>query len=199
MAENFSERYKWPWLLIFIYIIVVIGAYVIQFHDHEFSLDPSEWGTLGDYFGGLLNPLASLMALYFLIKTYLSQKEELAATKNALQESARQQGISASAQENLAILQEKSLVASEKLMIAQVTGLEITSMYEDIRFWCLEMDKCTVAMGNNRATFDLHGKNLFTDEDIKHYRMQCLNRVLKIQDEITTVRAGLAKYKAPAQ
>ena len=71
---------KWMWRAIALYIASVVGIYVINLHDFPFSKSPSDWGTIGDYFGGLINPLTSLIALYFLIKAYLSQKEELSAT-----------------------------------------------------------------------------------------------------------------------
>jgi hypothetical protein len=39
-----------------------------------------DWGTFGDYIGGILNPVIALGALYLIAQTYKLQKKELAET-----------------------------------------------------------------------------------------------------------------------
>ncbi|MCM3563354.1 hypothetical protein M3149_06860 [Hydrogenophaga intermedia] len=48
-----------------------------------------KWGQLGDYFGGLLNPVVASAALYLLALSIRMQRKELAATRQALDEQAR--------------------------------------------------------------------------------------------------------------
>ncbi len=49
------------------------------------------WGTLGDFFGGLLNPLIASLALYWLTRSVRIQKEELNETRLALRDAASAQ------------------------------------------------------------------------------------------------------------
>ena len=49
------------------------------------------WGTFGDYFGGLLNPIIAFTALYWLTRSVRLQKEELNETRTALEDSAKAQ------------------------------------------------------------------------------------------------------------
>lgn len=62
--------------------IIVIAApiyfYVKDFHALQRSTDPADWGTFGDYFGGILNPIISLLTLIVtvVIAFYLSRIEK---------------------------------------------------------------------------------------------------------------------------
>jgi len=48
------------------------------------SYSSTDWGTFGDFFGGLLNPVIGLFALYWLTKSVRLQKEELFETRSEL-------------------------------------------------------------------------------------------------------------------
>lgn len=74
------------WVAIVI-IIVVPGSYCLWFvlqAKLPISIQPGDWGTFGDYFGGLLNPVMGLFALYWLTKSVRLQKEELFETRSEL-------------------------------------------------------------------------------------------------------------------
>lgn len=64
-------------ILLIVFILIVVGIYIVNFKNFPISNNPDSWGVLEDYFGGVLNSLISIVTLFFLIKTYLSQKEEL--------------------------------------------------------------------------------------------------------------------------
>ncbi len=70
---------------------IVIGAYSLSFFGANISSRTESWGQFGDYVGGLLNPIIAFLAFYWLTQSVLLQKEELADTKRALQESAQAQ------------------------------------------------------------------------------------------------------------
>ncbi|EDU6392004.1 hypothetical protein C8914_003718, partial [Salmonella enterica subsp. enterica serovar Norwich] len=74
-----NERLRVNILLLIVTILSlsIIMIYINNFYNFRISKDPSDWGALGDYFGGLLNPLISIITLFFVAKTYLTQKEEL--------------------------------------------------------------------------------------------------------------------------
>lgn len=81
-------------LIVTVYVIGAFAliAYVVFFafiHQTGISRDPGDWGTLGDYFGGLLNPVVSFATLVVAYAVWKQQKEELKATKEALEEQAK--------------------------------------------------------------------------------------------------------------
>jgi hypothetical protein len=59
-------------------IFTVLISYIINFYfklDSTISNDTAVWGQLGDYFGGLLNPILSFISLVLLIKSLNLQNE----------------------------------------------------------------------------------------------------------------------------
>ncbi|MBX8532165.1 hypothetical protein K5D32_21065 [Pseudomonas cichorii] len=194
MSTTKSVKHKWPWILIFLYMILIGGSYLAKFHDYSFSEDPSKWGAMGDYFGGLINPLSSLMALYFLIKTYLAQKEELSETKQALKDSAKHQEATAKAQAELAILEAKSLEAAERRLITQALSTDMSSRHEEIRFLSSELERCATARGLNQRAYDINGNKLIYTSDFDGYREECFSKINTALIDIKKIRAELQKY-----
>lgn len=71
-------------------VVVVLSFYFFSFH-YQLSDDNGDWGTFGDFFGGTLNPILSFLALVIVLKTYLSQQEELKETRKILEEQSETQ------------------------------------------------------------------------------------------------------------
>jgi Putative phage abortive infection protein len=74
--------------------VYVVGAVVLVFYALYFwgtgiSGDPSDWGTLGDYFGGLMNPVVSFATLIVAYAVWKQQRDELRDTKKALEDQAK--------------------------------------------------------------------------------------------------------------
>lgn len=69
-------------------IIIIIALFVFGFYFHNFhhglSEENGDWGTFGDYAGGILNPIIAGFAFYLIAKTYDLQKKELEATRELL-------------------------------------------------------------------------------------------------------------------
>jgi large-conductance mechanosensitive channel len=61
----------------------VLVIYVSKFH-YPLSKTHADWGTFGDYFGGILNPIIAAFAFYLIAKTYELQKRELEETRKLL-------------------------------------------------------------------------------------------------------------------
>jgi len=61
-----------------------IGFYIFIFHDHEISRTPEEWGQLGDYMGGILNPILAFAALCGVGYTISLQRSQLEQADIAL-------------------------------------------------------------------------------------------------------------------
>lgn len=65
-------------------IIIVYLAYIIKFYfilDHGISDSTGTWGELGDYAGGVLNPLLSFISIVLLIKSLTLQHEANSSLK----------------------------------------------------------------------------------------------------------------------
>jgi len=59
-------------------ILVATASYVAQFFfnlKYEISANTANWGEFGDYFGGILNPILSFLAMTLLIKSLRLQNE----------------------------------------------------------------------------------------------------------------------------
>lgn len=68
-------------------LLVLVVAYIVTFYQNGWAKDPDTWGQLGDYIGGLLNPLVAGFALLALVASVRLQKAELSATREELKES----------------------------------------------------------------------------------------------------------------
>ncbi|MFX5869884.1 hypothetical protein ABTE73_19965, partial [Acinetobacter baumannii] len=53
--------------------------------------EAQHWGTVGDFFGGILNPIFALFAFYWLTYSVRLQTKELAETRNELKKAASAQ------------------------------------------------------------------------------------------------------------
>lgn len=60
-------------LLYFVWFFIYLGK--------PLSPTPEDWGTFGDYIGGILNPLVASFALYWLVTSVRLQKQELNDTR----------------------------------------------------------------------------------------------------------------------
>lgn len=74
--------------------VYIIGVALIAFYSDFFfqsgiSRDPADWGTLGDYFGGLMNPVVSFATFVVAYAVWKQQREELSQTKKALEDQAK--------------------------------------------------------------------------------------------------------------
>jgi hypothetical protein len=76
---------KW-WLLLLPTAIATcaVFAYAYTFQSLPATQSPIAWGTFGDYLGGLLNPLVSVLTLFVAISVWRLQKDELELTRKEL-------------------------------------------------------------------------------------------------------------------
>lgn len=61
---------KDPWfkmsIISLIFICIPIFSYLINFANHPLSSDPANWGVFGDYIGGTINTMVSIISLIIL-------------------------------------------------------------------------------------------------------------------------------------
>lgn len=80
------KPYAQPVLIALLGVVVfsVIALYLDKFVTRDFSSDPEQWGQMGDFFGGMLNPIlafASFIALLYTIRIQSDTQREF--TSNA--------------------------------------------------------------------------------------------------------------------
>lgn len=88
-------------------LIVPIVAYVSKFSGNGFSDEPEQWGQMGDFFGGLLNPILAFASFMALLYTIRIQSEELRLTREELAKSSDAQQKSAGSQIMQLLLQKQ--------------------------------------------------------------------------------------------
>ena len=86
--EKHAQHSVW---MIGILALFMLFTYFVNFSGYGFSEKQEDWGALGDYIGGILNPLISLAALYWLTRSIILQKRELQETREALRDTADSQ------------------------------------------------------------------------------------------------------------
>jgi len=70
MIDNTRRLLNICWTFTAILIVASVGTYVYNFCGRGISESPEQWGQFGDYLGGILNPIISLINL--IVLTYLS-------------------------------------------------------------------------------------------------------------------------------
>lgn len=101
MSQNTEEKefnFKpYVGIAIFMFIIVII-AYISNFHEQSLSKDSGDWGTFGDYMGGILNPILAFLSFLALLQTIKIQSRELKASREELELTREELARSADAQ-----------------------------------------------------------------------------------------------------
>lgn len=72
---------------------LVVAVYFVRFFwvsKEPISNDQAHWGQLGDYIGGLLNPLVALFAFYWLTESVRLQTQELEETRRTLKDTLKE-------------------------------------------------------------------------------------------------------------
>ncbi|HCR5055012.1 TPA: hypothetical protein ONB94_004237, partial [Enterobacter kobei] len=101
----------------------------------------------------------SLITLFFLIKTYLSQKEELIQSEIAADEQRK---------------------ISQKTAYIQLLSTRISASYEIVALYRGEMEGVTNAMnapGNGRSYTSMEGKLYFNDQEQREYRLLMARKI----------------------
>ncbi len=74
-----------------IYILTVIGAFVEKFHKVGLQDKLEHWGQVGDFFGGMLNPVLAFASFIALLYTVRLQAIEMDDTRKAFEKSEKVQ------------------------------------------------------------------------------------------------------------
>lgn len=89
-SDSGGIKTKWIIVTICLIVVILLGLYFVNF-PHHLSDKNEVWGTFGDYFGGILNPVIAAFAFYLIAKSYELQKRELEETRKLLEISTKAQ------------------------------------------------------------------------------------------------------------
>lgn len=108
--KKLKDHIQLSLILVLGFIFLLISVYVLWFSYHEevLSTNSGDWGTFGDFIGGVANPLVALMAFFWLTVSVKLQAYEMKETRKAFQQSSNEQAKSAEAQAALVKQQEKA-------------------------------------------------------------------------------------------
>jgi hypothetical protein len=91
--ENTGLLLRICWSVIALTVITTVGVYTYNFNNHVISQESENWGHFGDYLGGTLNPIISLVNLVVLTYITISiNRIEDRRNRWTLQELARPRG-----------------------------------------------------------------------------------------------------------
>lgn len=85
--ETIEQKLKWSLIGTATIAAAAVAFYFIWFGlwlDEPLSKSTGTWGELGDFVGGLMNPIVAGCALYWLAMSVRLQKQELGATREEL-------------------------------------------------------------------------------------------------------------------
>ncbi|MFY3196785.1 putative phage abortive infection protein [Achromobacter xylosoxidans] len=71
--------------------ITAMGVFVYKFHGRSLSSETGDWGTFGDFLGGIVNPVAGLVTIVLLVLTLRSQQDELEEQRSQIARQAFEQ------------------------------------------------------------------------------------------------------------
>ena len=99
----------------------VLSLYLWKFNGLAFGDTADVWGQMGDYFGGMLNPIFAFASFMALLYTIRIQSEELRMTREELSKSAAAAQLSAELEKQN--LEQQRINNSEQLRIAQYQSI----------------------------------------------------------------------------
>ena len=165
---------------------VVVLVYLFRFGGYSISKDPANWGALGDYLGGVLNPIFAFFAFVILVVSLKVQSKELKATTdemrnaNDAQERLLQQQNQANQLQNFENLffqllelkesaykniQMNNLIFQGKSINEWILNTHITS---NVRREVVERSNDIKAMQRNLDEFISFYKKIWTDKEIEN-------------------------------
>ncbi|MDO7384554.1 putative phage abortive infection protein [Acinetobacter baumannii] len=120
--EKIDQDINFHRIIIFLIIIAVIFFYLIM-KDIDVEDAAQHWGPVGDFFGGILNPIFALFAFYWLTYSVRLQIKELKETREELKKAAAAQEESARHQKAIAELENENVITQKELLALQKNTL----------------------------------------------------------------------------
>ncbi|MFB2865291.1 hypothetical protein [Aeromonas sp. MdU4] len=179
-------------VLIFIIASLIVTAYIINFYNESISDIPSNWGVLGDYLGGILNPIISFTALIYLVKAYSSQKQELKETRKALEETAKYNQSISETQNKQHSLMEDTFKLQQSSMRIDIHYKRISHLQDEINRASTCKYETSSHISNGGFTFySATGEQYSGNREINEYISAKASEISQLLDEINRIQNGL--------
>ncbi|TAN68028.1 MAG: hypothetical protein EPN17_10030 [Methylobacter sp.] len=186
-ADLNSIKTGWVLTILVVIGLVIVGFYFFNFNSHilkneglwkvfqNLSADTGNWGTFGDYVGGILNPVIAAFAFYLIAKTYELQKRELEATRSLLE-------VSTDAQKNQIKLAALTALLNSNLMKIDMLNSERINLHETVEK--NQLRRVTADEEEKTAILDQNSNHLthleITVKNIKEYNCD----VARLEEQI---------------
>ncbi len=112
-------------LLLVVTISIVIGSYNWHFWGRPMSQNPADWGPLGDYFGGMLNPIITGFTLIFIVKTFSQNEKMISSSIRQMQLSQEELMASREIHQQTAQLEQENLAELKAARVLQQEAAQI--------------------------------------------------------------------------
>ncbi|WP_181604064.1 hypothetical protein [Citrobacter sp. RHBSTW-00599] len=176
-----------------LFVAFIVGIYIFYLHSLPISKSSSDWGALGDYFGGMLNPIISALTLIFVGKTYIAQKVELERLSQTAKEADERNERATIAQTEMAKNYLEQIEAvNRNAKITTITAkvdfsLKLVGIFQE------EMTRATNATNGFTVFYAMDGDS-YTGNELKRYKKNLgelikneqykINKLIKQVDEI---------------
>ena len=126
IKEEVKEPLIHTWAIWFALVVftLALGIYAIQFiwGLPHLSPNPEAWGQLGDFLGGMVNPIIGLITIWLLATSLKQNQIALQQSKQALERAEEEVRLTREALEQSKSIQEATKAAlSDQIKIAQMT------------------------------------------------------------------------------
>lgn len=166
----------------FVVILAVYGLWFSVLLGYRLSPTTSDWGTFGDFVGGLANPLVGLATLVIVALAYLAQRQELEETIAALAHSASEQARIAA----ISILQGQIQVKAALLNSKVET---MGGLHNEIQ----RLASVDQIQGQQRSVLSFRGKQLTSERERQAEIREILPTVDKVDLELHELKVDLEK------
>ena len=83
--KKYIIQNRFFYIVAIIYLTIIATYFLILgFHGNMFYYKSTDWGTFGDFVGGVTNPIIALAVLFYVSKSYFSQRKELLAVEDEM-------------------------------------------------------------------------------------------------------------------
>ncbi|MDF2456903.1 MAG: hypothetical protein K0R51_2896 [Cytophagaceae bacterium] len=175
LLKSFNDSAEYIVYGFAIAVVAVPFFLVIRFAGTSFSSSVAEWGQVGDYIGGILNPLVSIASVFFLIYLTLvvKDRDDKSDTNH---------------------INTQKLLAINQLRFESVK--EIAKVFNTVQLGGLKNQPTLDEIQNVQETFELFTsmnkylfEEVFTNEFEQTYRRPLESSIRGIVNEVTNYKA----------
>ncbi|MDP1665176.1 MAG: hypothetical protein Q8L79_08605 [Methylobacter sp.] len=161
-------------------MLIVFSFYFAKFHN-GFSDTKGDWGTFGDYVGGILNPVIAAFAFYLIAETYKLQIKAYDLQKTELEETRKLLKVSTDAQNDQVKLAALTALFNSNLTRIGLLKSERIELLNGIPAY-LRPQATDTRSNEDLTDFDAGGEQVFLKESI-----HIIKKVREINGEIQSL------------